>query len=67
MDATTQNILIGIGSVTIFVIDILLIVEVLNSNMSALAKLLWILFIIFFPILGAIVYLVAGRGSTRSL
>ncbi|MFC3230170.1 PLDc N-terminal domain-containing protein [Marinibaculum pumilum] len=49
--------LIGI---LVLIADIYAIVRVVQSGASTLAKVLWILGIIIFPVLGFIVWLIAG-------
>jgi hypothetical protein len=46
----------GIGGLIILILDVIAIFEILNGGAGIAAKLLWILFILFFPILGFIIY-----------
>jgi len=48
-------------------LDIWAIINVVQSSASTLAKVLWVLFILFLPLVGFIVWLIAGpRSGTRS-
>ncbi|WP_299815865.1 PLD nuclease N-terminal domain-containing protein [uncultured Roseibium sp.] len=58
----------GILGLIILVLDIYAIIKVLGSGASTVAKLLWILGIIVFPVVGFIVWLLAGpKGSTATI
>ena len=52
---------LGCCSFIILILDIIAIVEVAGSNRSTGSKVLWCLFIFFFPVLGLIVYYLFGR------
>ncbi|CAF0822370.1 unnamed protein product [Rotaria sordida] len=54
----------GIISLIILILDIIAAIEILGSGKSMVEKLLWILFIFFFPIIGLIVYLLFGRARS---
>ena len=41
------------------------IIDLINSNRSTEQKLIWILVILLFPMLGAILYLLASRGVIK--
>ena len=45
----------------IFVLDIIAIVDVIKSNMDGTKKLIWILAILFLPVLGMALYFLIGR------
>lgn len=47
---------IGLGSLIILVLDVIAMFEILNGGAGWLAKGLWILFILFFPIVGLLFY-----------
>jgi hypothetical protein len=51
-------VLIGIAS---FVLWIWALISALSSNMSSTEKLVWVVVIIFVPVIGPILYLVIGR------
>jgi putative effector of murein hydrolase LrgA (UPF0299 family) len=53
----------GIVGLIILVLDIIAIVSVLQSSKEAVGKLLWILAILFLPIIGMILYFAIGRGK----
>ncbi|MFA9239558.1 MAG: PLDc N-terminal domain-containing protein [Candidatus Paceibacteria bacterium] len=44
-----------------FVLYIYILIDILKHEFTGYNKIIWILVIIFFPILGAILYLVFGR------
>jgi len=53
----------GILGFIILILDIIAIVEVLGGHAGMLSKLCWILFILFFPIIGLIFYCILGRSA----
>ena len=54
-------------SVIIFVLDVWAIAQIINTNTSTKAKLLWILLIIVLPVIGFIIWYFAGPRSNHSL
>jgi hypothetical protein len=46
----------------ILVLDIIAIVDCLKSNAETVKKLLWILLILFLPVVGMLLYFLLGRG-----
>lgn len=50
-------------SLIIVILDVIALVEVIGSNRKTGDKLLWSLLIIFFPLLGIILYYMFGRGD----
>lgn len=55
----------GILGLIVLIADIYAIYQVLTSGASTLAKILWTLLILVLPVLGFIIWLVAGpRGGT---
>lgn len=57
-----------IFGIIILALDIWAIVNVVQSSSSTVAKVLWALGIIIFPLIGFLVWLFAGpRGNTRSI
>lgn len=50
----------GIIGILVLIADIYAIVKVVQSGASTLAKVLWILGILIFPVVGFIVWLIAG-------
>lgn len=57
---TNSTSLIGL---LIFIADVYAIVKIVESNASALAKVLWILGVLLFPVVGLIVWFLAGPGG----
>ena len=51
----------GICGLIILVLDIIAIVEIAGSSKSTGSKLLWILLIIFLPVIGLIIWYLIGR------
>ncbi|CAF1253021.1 unnamed protein product [Rotaria sp. Silwood1] len=51
----------GIIGLIVLILDIIAAIEILRSGKPMVEKLLWILFIVFCPIIGLIVYLLCGR------
>ncbi len=57
----------GIIGLLILIGDIYAVVKILGSGASTGAKILWILLILFLPLLGLIIWLVAGpRGPATA-
>ena len=55
----------GLLGIIILIADIYAIYQVFTSGASTMAKVLWILGILIFPVVGFIVWLIAGpRGSS---
>lgn len=48
-------------SFLILVIDILVIIDIVRSNKDTERKILWIIAVVFLPILGPILYYVIGK------
>ncbi len=55
----------GLLGLLVLVIDIYAIIQILGSGASTGAKLLWVLVILLLPVLGAIVWLLAGPRGGR--
>lgn len=55
-----------IFGIIILVADIWAIVNVFASSASTLAKVLWILLILFLPVVGLIIWFFAGPRSVRA-
>ncbi len=45
----------------VLIVDILCIVQIVESAKSTLKKTLWIAFVVFCPVLGALVWLLLGK------
>tara|TARA_R110002049_G_scaffold160215_6_gene325294 strand:- start:1330 stop:1515 length:186 start_codon:yes stop_codon:yes gene_type:complete len=54
----------GILGLLVLIADIYAIVQVFSSRASGMAKVLWTLGIIIFPVVGFIVWLIAGPRSS---
>ena len=56
----------GIGGLIILALDIWAIVSIIGSNATTGSKVLWTLLVLILPVLGFIIWLVAGpRGKAR--
>ncbi|HCN66549.1 MAG TPA: hypothetical protein DIT33_24535 [Pseudomonas sp.] len=56
----------GLVGLIILALDIWAIINVLKSNVGTGMKILWVLLIIFLPVLGLIIWAIAGpRGNVR--
>ena len=55
----------GLMGLVILIADIYAIMQVLGSGASTGTKLLWILLILFLPVVGLIIWLLAGPGNRR--
>lgn len=60
MNMTNSTSLIGL---LIFIADVYAIIKIVESNATALAKVLWILGVLLFPVVGLIVWFLAGPGG----
>ena len=56
----------GIGGFIVLVLDIWAIVSIIGSNASTGAKVLWVLLVLVLPVLGFIIWLIAGPRSARA-
>ena len=56
----------GIGGIIVLILDIWAIIKILQSGASNGEKLLWILLIIVLPLIGFIIWLLAGPGGQRA-
>lgn len=58
----------GILGLIILIADIYAIIKVAGSGASTLAKILWVVGILIFPVVGFVVWLLAGpRGNSVSV
>lgn len=56
----------GLLSLAILVLDIWAIINVVKSNAETAMKVVWVLLIVFLPVLGLIIWALAGpRGNVR--
>lgn len=53
----------GLFGLIILILDIWAIVKIVQSRKSTGAKVLWILLILFLPLLGLIIWALFGRGD----
>ena len=56
----------GIGGFIILLLDICAIVSILSSGASTGSKVLWTLLVLILPVLGFIIWLIAGPKSSRA-
>ncbi|PPD56060.1 MAG: hypothetical protein CTY10_06175 [Methylotenera sp.] len=49
----------------ILILDIFAIIKIIQSSASGLEKILWILGVLFFPVVGLIIWFFAGPGSKK--
>lgn len=60
------SILSGLLSLAILALDIWAIINVVKSSAETGVKILWVLLIVFLPVLGLIIWALAGpRGNVR--
>lgn len=50
-------------SLLILIVDILVIIDILRSNKETEKKILWIIAVVFLPILGPILYYFIGKNK----
>lgn len=48
-------------SILVFVVNVIIVMEILRSNKDNEKKLLWIILVVFLPVLGPVLYFVIGR------
>lgn len=53
----------GIGGLIVLILDIYCIYLILTTGGDPMKKIVWIILILFLPLLGAILYLLLGRQS----
>ena len=49
----------------IFILDVFAIIKIIQSSASGVEKILWILGVLVFPVLGLIVWYFAGPGGKK--
>ncbi|QIE47337.1 hypothetical protein G5B38_18400 [Pseudohalocynthiibacter aestuariivivens] len=57
----------GLGGLVLLILDLWAIVSVVGSSVSTGRKLLWILLILLLPLLGFIIWLIAGPRGVRGV
>ena len=50
-------------SLLILVIDIVIIIDIIKSNKDSEKKILWVIAVVFLPVLGPILYFILGRNK----
>lgn len=53
----------GIGGLLLLILDIYVIYLILNGSTNSNTKLLWVILVLFLPVLGPILYFVLGPGK----
>lgn len=53
----------GLLGLVIFIADIYAIIKILQSSASGLKKLIWVLIVLIFPVIGLIAWFFAGPGG----
>lgn len=48
-------------SLLIFVIDVIVIIDIVKSNKDTEKKILWIIAVVFLPVLGPLLYYILGK------
>lgn len=56
----------SIIALLILIADIYAIIKIIQSSADTVKKILWILGVLFFPVLGLIVWYLAGPGSKNN-
>ncbi|UXX84102.1 PLDc N-terminal domain-containing protein [Roseovarius pelagicus] len=57
----------GLGGLVLLILDLWAIVSVVGSSVSTGRKVLWILLILLLPLLGFIIWLIAGPRGVRGV
>jgi hypothetical protein len=60
------GILVVIVALGFFVLDIIAIVDVIRRPMDTAMKILWVILILWLPIIGPILYYLLGRGKQNT-
>jgi hypothetical protein len=60
------GVLWAFGSLVVFVVDVVAIVDVVTGERSIVAKVVWVVLILMMPILGVLLYVVLGRDPARA-
>jgi len=55
----------GIGGLIVLALDIWAVLNILRSGAAPVEKLLWILLIVVLPLIGFIIWFLAGPGGRR--
>ncbi len=54
----------GVVSLLILILDIVAIIDIIKSRAPDANKLLWVLLVLFLPVLGMILYFLIGKGQS---
>jgi len=57
----------GIGSLLVLILDVVAIVSIVGSGSSTGNKVLWVLLVLILPLLGFIIWLIAGPRASKRL
>ncbi|CAF3112770.1 unnamed protein product [Rotaria socialis] len=57
----------GLLGLIILILDVIAAIEIFRSGKTLIEKVLWVLFIFFFPIIGLVVYLLLGRNRSLGI
>lgn len=55
----------GVGGLVLLILDIWAIISIISSGASTGAKVLWVLIVLFMPLLGFILWLLLGPSGRR--
>lgn len=55
----------SILGLVILALDIFAVIKILQSGATGLEKVLWVLGVLFFPVVGLIVWFITGPGSKK--
>ncbi len=58
--------LTGLLGLLIFVFDVWAVVSVFGSEASLLGKVMWLLIVLLLPLIGFLIWLIAGPGGQRA-
>lgn len=47
----------------ILVVDVIVVIDIVKSNKDTEKKILWIIAVVFLPVLGPVLYYIIGRGK----
>ncbi len=53
----------GLLSLAVLVLEVLAIVDIIRRPMDTVMKILWVILIIWLPVIGLILYYLLGRGN----
>ena len=51
----------GIVGLIVLILDIIAILDILKSSLSTAAKLVWVLLVLFLPVIGMILWFLIGK------